>query len=344
MSHFSVVVCVEHPDKLEAALAPFDENMDVEPYPDYEEGAPEDFWLYRSLKGAAAHYEAGTGIVPYQPDGLGWSTAWSKDTPEVQRQKQRGDMEIFRSLPNPVTWADLVKLHNERYSDDDEPLSLSEDGRAYTMSTRNPNSKWDYWRIGGRWGGYFRYREECRDQVIKPERGWDSPETITGDACDGGPKSALNFDALRDAKAAEARKEWAAFHTLVASTPEARPWPEFAEMVDKIEGYTIQQARQEYHSQPRVEALKGSDFQWHDDAIALFQKPERLYVEAERAQAVPGYALLTLDGRWMAPGQMGWFGCSSDDESSRIGYWEAANAYIDSLPDSAWLIAVDCHI
>ena len=60
--------------------------------------------------------------------------------------------------------------------------------------------------------------------------------------------------------------------------------------------------------------------------------------------AVPGYATISTDGRWMAPGKMGWFGVSSDSTDDRIGYWEAANAYIEALPDDTWLVALDCHI
>lgn len=303
VSHYSVVVCLSDPDKLKDVLAPFDENLDVEPYRDYEKGDPKDFWAVTVLR---------------EESGLNLDDAT-------------------------LTWAQVAEAYNARYSDDDQML-VDDSGRAYTISTYNPESKWDYWRVGGRWGGYFRVRPGCEAQVIKPERGWDSPDLVLANACDGGPKAALDLAALREAKADEARKTYAEFHALVAGTPEARPWSEFVDLLDKVEGYTIDQARSEYHSQPRVEALKGSDFRWHDDAIATFQKPERLYVEHERARAVPGYALVTIDGKWMAPGQMGWFGMGSDDESSRIGYWEAANAYIESLPESAWLIAVDCHI
>jgi hypothetical protein len=345
MSHFSVVVCLDDPGNLSEALAPFNENKEVEPYRSYEDGGPNEHWLYRSLERADEDDRNGTGILPYKPDELGWSSDSSKETPEAQRRKIAKDAALFRSLPMPITWVEVVRLHNERYADEDDALLYDDaSGRAYTMSTYNPESKWDYWRIGGRWGGYFRHRDGCRDRVIKPKRDWDSPELIAPMAADGGPKAALDLDALREAKASEARKTYIEFHKLVEGTPEALPWSVFADNINPESGYTIHQAREEYHSQPRVVALKGTDFRWHDDAIATFQQPENLYVEKERARAVPGYALLTLDGKWMAPGRMGWFGMSSDQESDRIGYWEAANAYIESLPDSTWLIAVDCHI
>jgi hypothetical protein len=297
MSHFTVVVCTEDPERLEAALAPFDENLEVEPYRDYEDGEP------------AEHWSLGKG-----------------------------------TLSGPVTWADVARLYNEKYADDEERMLVDESGRAYSMSTRNPDAKWDYWRVGGRWGGMFPYRQEHAREVMKPERGWDSPDTIMPLHCDGGPKRALDLDAAREEAAQKARKTWREFHDAVAGTPAALPWATFREMLDTLPGYTIERAREEYRSQPRVQAIDGSDFRHHDDPIAAFAVPVDLFAEKARAQAVPGFATLTLDGRWMAPGRMGWFASTDATDSTRIGYWEAANGYINALPDDAWLIAVDCHI
>jgi hypothetical protein len=55
MSHICVTVCVKVADgtdlwsALEQALAPFDESLEVEPYPAYLAGAPEDFWAAPEL-------------------------------------------------------------------------------------------------------------------------------------------------------------------------------------------------------------------------------------------------------------------------------------------------------
>jgi hypothetical protein len=304
MSHFTVVVCIDDPDRLDAVMAPFDEGRKVTPYRSYEDGGPASYWAVKSLR---------------EKGGLNPDDAT-------------------------LTWAQVAEAHNRLWDDGDPLLVDDESGRAYTMSTYNPESRWDYWRIGGRWGGYFPYRKGCRRLVIKPERGWDSPDVITPDRCDGGPKSALDLDALREARANEARKTYAEWAELVKGTPEALPWSAFTDNISDGNGYTIERARQEYHSQPRIEAIKGTDFRHYDDPVAEFGKPEALYAEQEKARAVPGYAMITLDGRWMAPGKMGWFGCSTDGEGDRIGYWEAANAYIEAVPDSAYLIALDCHI
>lgn len=328
MSHFSVVVCLDGDDsviararrvqaggaavmrgaiesRIEAVMAPFSESLEAEPYRDYEEGSPAGYF----------------GVKSFREEGA--LTADDDD----------------------LTWAAVAEAHNKAWADETPLLVDEESGRAYTMSTWNKQSTWDYWRIGGRWGGYFPFRPEHRGLVVQGDGGWDSPDKRMPDHCDGGPKLALDLARLREEKADAARKTWTSYQALVAGTPEAMPWSVFRDNISEGGGYTVEQARTEYHSQPRVQRIAASeDFRWHDDAISQFGQPEKLYVAKETARAVPGYALVTLDGRWMAPGKMGWFGMSSESDSDRIGYWETANAYIEALPDSAILVALDCHV
>lgn len=57
------------------------------------------------------------------------------------------------------------------------------------------------------------------------------------------------------------------------------------------------------------------------------------------------YAVLTPDGVWHEPGQMGWFGCSSETPEDGL-YWDEhyQEAFIDTA-DPDWILTViDCHI
>lgn len=309
MSHFSVTVCLKDPgqywrERLSDALAPYGENLEAAPYRDYCEGGPAGYWAVKALR---------------EHEGLNPDDAT-------------------------LTWQQVAEARNRRYPDE-HPLLVAEDGRAYAMSTRNPQAKWDYWRVGGRWGGYFPYLATFAHEVVATEHGWDSPERVKPLTCDGGPKRALDLGKLRDVKATEAWELYAEYQQVVAGTPEALPWSVFADNISDGNGYTADQARTEYHAQPRVERLdRHETFKWHDDPIAKFAVSETLYVERARAQAVPGFATLTTDGRWMAPGYMGWFAVTDATDDTRAGYCEAANAYIGSLSGDDWLIAVDCHI
>ena len=57
------------------------------------------------------------------------------------------------------------------------------------------------------------------------------------------------------------------------------------------------------------------------------------------------YAVVTPDGEWHAPGEMGWFGCSSESaEDFRDWYGHYKERFLDTA-DPDWILTiVDCHI
>lgn len=112
--------------------------------------------------------------------------------------------------------------------------------------------------------------------------------------------------------------------------------------------YSIHQARRDYGRQLRVSTVRASEeyqkaFLYDPiDEIDPYTRDE--YVARARAAAVPGFAAVLLDGSWVAAGEMGWFGMSSDDHSSQDVFRERMNAYLDDLDDDVFLAVVDCHI
>lgn len=248
-------------------------------------------------------------------------------------------------IPEHPTWAEFAEAYNAKYGEEDgnAGLLVTEDGKPYEMSTYNPESKWDWWTIGGRWTGYFRFHKEHAKVVLRGEPGlMTSPSDW--DHCDGGPKYALDLERMRKEAGEKARKRYHEYQELVKDTPEAMTWKSFTDNIS--DSYTINNARQEYHSQPRIAKLEGTEFAgfFSEDSAEEFAVNEDKYaLRAERA-AIPGYALVTPDGHWMAPGKMGWWGMASDEGEDRAKYLEKVNSYIDSLPDDMWLIQVDCHI
>lgn len=57
------------------------------------------------------------------------------------------------------------------------------------------------------------------------------------------------------------------------------------------------------------------------------------------------YAAVTPDGVWHAPGDMGWFGCSTDTESE-WDEWQRTykKRYLDTADPNWHIFIVDCHI
>ena len=105
MSHYSVAVITKEvptEDILNKALDPFDENLEVEPYIEY-------------------NFEE----VKEELDGV--------DEDNLKKIFEQKDIKGL------ILWNEL---HNYYYE-------IDENGNA--LSTYNPNSKWDFWLIGGRW-------------------------------------------------------------------------------------------------------------------------------------------------------------------------------------------------
>lgn len=350
-----MIVAIEKVTDLDAdlakALAPFDENMEVESYREYETATtPKDHWVYDSLKRYAEHYENGTGVYPYVPNTIDRIRADGKvsDKPEdAQRAEIEKNALIFNSLPAEPGWADIYDVIVAWFGDEADQKYDPETDRLYSDSTYNPESKWDWWVIGGRWSGYFNVAQGAnRAELINGDGSAFGTRNTNVMKCDGGTKRNLDLDAMRDEKGAEVGIAYDTYHELVDHLPEANSWKYFCSRVDAQPGYTFTQARRDYGAQARVRVVKDTEFDafMGPDAIEEYAKPRKLLVEQARARAVPGYAVLTHEGKWMAPGDMGWFGMSSESESETMGYLEVANAYLDSLSDDTWLVQVDCHI
>lgn len=314
MSHFTVLVALpamardEVDAALSAALAPYDENTEVTPYREYKTGNAEDHWT-------------------------------------VTQCRENGQLPADGDL----TWQQVADAYNARHSldkDDSEHLHVDDEGDAYTVSTYNPKSKWDWWQIGGRWTGYFL---PTIDAIGDPRLllgsagifGSNKPGRV-----DGGPRGLLDLQALRHTKALEAGAQHDQWHALVSDCPPAKGWSTFvARHKADPDGYPVEQARTEYGAQAQVRVARQSrDFLGLNCPIDTFAVDRAVYAEQAAEQAVPGYAFLDLNGEWQAPGEMGWFGMSSNTADDRAAYRRRINEEIDALPADAYLVAVDCHI
>jgi len=50
-----------------------------------------------------------------------------------------------------------------------------------------------------------------------------------------------------------------------------------------------------------------------------------------------------LDGKWYQRGEMGWFGCVSDEKPQEDWSVEFQRLF-DAIPAEKWISVVDCHI
>ena len=183
MSHFPVAVFHKEDQNIEELLAPYDENISVEPY----------IWMDREEAITFARKRYGI--------------------------EDATDEECWQMIA--------------------EGRMTDEEGNIY--STYNPNSKWDWWEVGGRWSNMLTSKD--------------------------------------------------------------------GEAVDSI----------------RVGDLSIS-FGCKEDKFST-------------------YAVVTPDGKWHAPGEVGWFGASSESEEE-LRDWQAhyRERFLDTA-DKDWILTIcDCHI
>jgi hypothetical protein len=241
---------------------------------------------------------------------------------------------------------DMVSFLNQKWSDDVRELRVDETG-IYRLSTYNPNSKWDWYSVGGRWTGYFKVKEGVAvgSSQLGESGAFDNKRLHDADIV---YKGDIDIEGMRSEAGEHAGDRWDQVQEVIVHLDEAAPWSTFVDRVKWAErdgvAYRIDEAREEYHAQPRVKALRASEneeIRWA--SIEDFQCSRDECVEGARLNAVSTYAYVK-DGEWFAPGQMGWWGMSSDTNEEHDRFVWDFNEMLDELPDDTLLTLVDCHI
>jgi len=148
MSHFLLGVIL--PEKVERkavrayvekVLEPYDENMEVAPY-----ARPCGCGEWRAQQRADAIAAEETGLTwdalretfRLKPEEERTQEAWTEHVASLREAEKRA-LARMEQKPDP----DCSECH----------------GRGTYTSTYNPNRKWDWWQIGGRWDGVLRGKE-----------------------------------------------------------------------------------------------------------------------------------------------------------------------------------------
>lgn len=132
MSHFSVAVFHKENQSIEDLLAPYDEDIVVEPYIQYTK--------------EQAIAKTRKEIEEFK-NGL--YAKYLKNPEEYAKDcSNENHLQYLREgFPKKLKWTDEECYEDvaQYYYDED----IDEEGNLY--STYNPNSKWDWYEVGGRW-------------------------------------------------------------------------------------------------------------------------------------------------------------------------------------------------
>lgn len=173
----------------------------------------------------------------------------------------------------------------------------------------NPKAKWDWHQLGGRWTGFFKLKPNTRGKVGKPGLMTDAPEWGTADQA---RKKDIDFDGMKQDQFEESSQTYDKFEVLYKE--------------GKIDSAT---AYFEYDIKN-----KGKD---GDHFV-----PETREEYLKRHAHVGTFAVLK-DGEWYERGEMGWWGCVSDEKNP--DEWnEQFDKLLAELPENTLLSIFDCHI
>jgi hypothetical protein len=171
-----------------------------------------------------------------------------------------------RELPWPYSYArdeaptlDLsdheatAKWFNDKWGEDESEGTYGADEEGmYQWSTYNPQSKWDWWALGGRWTGFYKLNDGSKGILGEP----------------------------------------GAFGNIAA------------------------------------------------DGVDVARKGD-IKVDEDRTQT---YGVIDADGKWNAPGEMHWFGISSDTDTDKLQFDVWFQEFWDKLDADTWLAVCDFHI
>lgn len=210
------------------------------------------------------------------------------------------------------------------------------EGRVLKAVRRtNPEARWDWYQIGGRWSDFLKLKPGAVGE--RGSRSWtnaDEPEAP------GYADSALvrdvDFDGMRVGAATEAAERWDAAH----KARDGKDWLTWEYVRDTLHPGDIDAARKTYHEQPALTQFrKNFDESWDCDR---FLTPRDEFVRRARDGAVVPFAVV-MDGKWYERGSMGWWGIVTG-EQDRDEWNRKIAELLDGLAPDTRITVVDCHI
>jgi hypothetical protein len=312
MSHFTVLVCVSK-EKLN------EHNGDI-------------------------HHAVKEMMAPYQENNMG-------DCPQEYLEFQNNEDEYREDYENEST--DIKTKYDSFDKYMYNHLGYSKDPQTGQYGyLSNPNSKWDYWRIGGRWSGMLYVKPGT--EINTSPRDWDSPDSIEANRSDVCKISDLDLEKITQDMTSSAEKFWDKYVPL----RKLGKLPGEKNMFYGTRETAFELGLCKVIKDPE-EGKKLCGFRWgdtdtlnHNDDRANWydiydQNITREIFMKEWARyfcPIRTYAALDENG-WHEPGEMGWFGCSSAEPEDNNSYSKSfmSKFIIEKDPDTI-LVVCDCHV
>ncbi|MFA5485427.1 MAG: hypothetical protein WC260_04240 [Candidatus Pacearchaeota archaeon] len=189
---------------------------------------------------------------------------------------------------------------------------VNDNGEVIELVTRtNPNAKWDWYQIGGRWSGLLKLKPGANSGDYG-ERSWTNKNEII-------PEHKVDTAKVKDIDFSIDEKEYnKAIRFWELKIEEDTPKNKEEEDLLKSDWYKKEYYTERYNSKEQY---------------------------AQLTTEFGTYAVITPDGLWHSKGNMGWWGYSSESNNeAKQWYMSFKEKFIDTADPEWTLTVVDCHI
>jgi hypothetical protein len=294
MSHFCVLVIG---DNVEEQLAKYDENIEMPKYVKYTKEQ-----LIENEKKEIEEYKNGT-YAKYLADPV----KYAENSNEGHLEYVKNIFPKKMEMSDEELYAEAIKYY--------EPEDLGPNGEVY--STYNPDSKWDWYEVGGRWAGTIVVKDGV--EIDEPNFSWGWRAEDREKVIAEGYKTDSAY--VRDI-------DFSKMHRTEEDYNEAlRYW----ELI--VEG-----------AEPKNEDEKNQvKWNWHKPEYYT----ERYKNKETYAKCRSSFSLWAVvkDGVWYEKGSMGFWAMSDETHDEAVD-WELNfyDRFIKDLPEDTLITVVDCHI
>jgi hypothetical protein len=348
MSHFTVLVIGENPEE---QLKPFDENLRTE----FEDKTEEYRKEYETKKVdefyCSSHSSWGQQITKELFEDLKKSKIGRILSYEVKKldpmaSLKRGDKYIgYYTLENNKrckgdVWFEVEEVISTTHPDEDicfegkvkirkiaapKKIALKDRYPVYDEYLKewhgiedtakqgydyNPKAKWDWYQLGGRWTGFFKLKPQTTGKV--GDFSLLSNRRAEIGTADQARKCDIDFEKMKQENFKEASKDYDEFEEKYKKgelNPGEGYWEYGVENVGKDADHYVPEPREQY---------------------------------LKKHASISTFAVLK-DGEWYEKGEMGWWGCISDEKDP--DEWnEQFTKLLEEQPEDTLLSVFDCHI
>jgi len=246
----------------------------------------------------------------------------------------------------------LNKGHRTSLLQDWEGGKFDSEGNWGYMT--NPNAKWDWYSVGGRWTGTLQLKDDRMGEAFNGTPGLMTEHNNDPQRADSALAGDVDWEGMRQSRL---QKKLDAYDLVQEALKHVR-----------TETQPVDEAK--LHEQYHEENIRGENFrktwptyeayiQWEmatkwlrkekDTYLGLglsfaeileYYLPRDEYIATREVEALT-WAFVDLDGQWVEGAEMGWWGMHDEkDQSYNQAFWR----FVEALDAHQRVYVVDCHI